>query len=138
MGNKGIENLRPGAYKFTREDHAKGGRASAEKKAMRREIQSILQMTLQTGKIADDSKFKALSEYLDENGEPKNVRAQTMLAFRLVMDALNGDHYAMDKILAVADVLTPAPEEKKADNNLLEVLADSIETVTTDEIPEIQ
>lgn len=132
--------LQPGVYQFSYEDRVKGAKAAAKTKSIRCTIKKLLAMPMGEGKTIDLEKIKAFKKLVDENGEPKNMTVAEMLAFRLMFDALNGDRYAMEKILTVADVFAESPDEKseKSDNNLIDVLSQASEGVKPDAIPELQ
>ena len=46
MAQASLDNLRPGAYKFTKEDHAKGGRVTQQRRSAKAAIERILSTPL--------------------------------------------------------------------------------------------
>ena len=46
MSQKSLDNLRPGEYKFTHEDHSKGGKVSAQRRSAQAAIKKLLDKKL--------------------------------------------------------------------------------------------
>ena len=79
-----------GAHVFTREEHVKGGKASAEsrrrKKEMRERLELLLSMPIKSGKGAELEQIKNFASL-----KGKNITVEDAILIAIAQKALKGD-----------------------------------------------
>ena len=79
-----------GAHVFTREEHVKGGKASAEarrrRKDMRERLEMLLAMPISSGKGAELEKIKSYAAI-----KGKNVTVEDAILIAIMQKAMKGD-----------------------------------------------
>lgn len=133
------QNLKPfGSSKLTeseqREIQKKGNKKSAEVRSMnaemRKRLEQIVKMTLKEGKA---DKIKNLAD-----AKGANLTISDALLVKLVTMALSGNIKAMNKLIELLGMDSPAPPEapQEQSNSFVNALNDTAEGVWANEAPE--
>ena len=132
------QNLIPFTSDQSREEAkkngAKGGKRSGEVRSanaeMRKRLEQIVKMTLKEGKA---DKIKNLAE-----AKGANLTISDALLFKLVTMALSGNIKAMNKLIELLGMDSPAPPEapQSQTSSFVEALNHTAAEVWADEAPE--
>lgn len=133
------QNLKPfGSDKLTeseqREISRKGGKKSGEVRSMnaemRKRLEQIVKMTLKEGKA---DKIKNLAD-----AKGANLTISDALLVKLVTMALGGNIKAMNKLMELLGMDSPAPPEapQEQSNSFVDAIKHSAEEVWANEAPE--
>lgn len=132
------QNLRPFTSEQSREEAvkngAKGGKKSGEVRSMnaemRKRLEQIVKMTLKEGKA---DKIKNLAD-----AKGANLTVSDALLVKLVTMALSGNIKAMNKLMELLGMDSPAPPEtpQEQNNSFVNVLNGTAEGVWANEAPE--
>ena len=129
-----VQNLRPGEHKFTQEEAKKGAKKSAEVRSMnaemRKRLEQIVKMTLKEGKA---DKIKNLAD-----AKGANLTISDALLVKLVTMALSGNIKAMNKLIELLGMDSPAPPEapQEQSNSFVNAIKDAAGEVWANEAPE--
>lgn len=117
-----------------RELGRKGGKKSGEVRSanaeMRKRLEQIVKMTLKEGKA---DKIKTLAD-----AKGANLTISDALLVKLVSMALNGNIKAMNKLMELLGMDSPAPQEahQEQSNSFVDAIKGSAEEVWAGEAPE--
>ena len=131
------QNLIPNSMRSpseVRENGRKGGKRSGEVRSanaeMRKRLEQIVKMTLKEGKA---DKIKNLAD-----AKGANLTISDALLVKLVTMALSGNIKAMNKLIELLGMDSPAPPEapQEQSNSFVNALNDTAEGVWANEAPE--
>ena len=132
------QNLRPFTSEQSREEAVKngtkGGKKSGEVRSMnaemRKRLEQIVKMTLKEGEA---DKIKNLAD-----AKGANLTVSDALLVKLVTMALSGNIKAMNKLMEIMGMDSPAPPEapQEQGNSFVNALNDAAEGVWANEAPE--